>query len=204
MNETLNIPDYAVEEGYDKACWFFENIDFEDFENKYRKAVLKEVKKNKIVYGEFCVDRLFQVVGTKNMRKDDVVQHNYGEYPYITKKATDNGVEGFYDFYTEDGNVITISDIAPYCSYQEKPFISTSHVHKLIPKFQMTPYIAMYLITVLQKEDFRYSYGRLFCQENIKKTVIKLPCKIDKNGQFEPDWNYMENYIKSLPYSSAL
>ena len=68
----------------------------------------------------------------------------------------------------------------------------------------MTPYIAMYLVTVLQKEDFRYCYGRLFGQDKIKKTKIKLPCKLGKNSQFEPDWAYMENYIKSLPYSSAL
>ena len=204
MDKIVEMPNYAVEEGYDKACWFLENIDFDDFEKRYKNPILAKEKNEVIEYKDFFVDELFKVVGAKNIKKEDVLQHNPGIFPYVTKKATDNGVEGFYDFYTEEGNVITISDITPYCSYQEKPFISTSHVHKLIPKFQMTPYIAMYLVTVLQKEDFRYCYGRLFGQDKIKKTKIKLPCKLGKNSQFEPDWAYMENYIKSLPYSSAL
>ena len=34
----------------------------------------------------------------------------------------------------------------------------------------------------------------------IAKEIIKLP--VDTNGN--PDWQYMEKYIKSLPYSKTL
>lgn len=36
--------------------------------------------------------------------------------------------------------------------------------------------------------------------DRIKDTIIKLPVNENDN----PDWNYMENYIKSLPYGDRL
>ena len=36
--------------------------------------------------------------------------------------------------------------------------------------------------------------------DRIKETVIKLPVDTDGN----PDWQFMENYIKALPYGDRL
>lgn len=39
--------------------------------------------------------------------------------------------------------------------------------------------------------------------DRIKDTIIKLPAQ--KVGQkYIPDWKYMENYIKALPYGDKL
>ena len=54
--------------------------------------------------------------------------------------------------------------------------------------------------TILNNEQFKYSYGRAFLMDRIKDTIIKLPVNENDN----PDWNYMENYIKSLPYGDRL
>jgi len=86
-----------------------------------------------------------------------------------------------------------------YCSYQSLPFSASDHVEKLIPKFKMNKYIALFLVTILNLEQYRYNYGRKCSQERMKKISIKLP---SKNGN--PDFEYMENYVKSLPYSSSL
>lgn len=37
----------------------------------------------------------------------------------------------------------------------------------------------------------------------IKKTKINLPA-ININGEFVPDWNFMQNYINSLPYGDKI
>jgi hypothetical protein len=50
------------------------------------------------------------------------------------------------------------------------------------------------------KEEYRYSYGRKWGIGRMKKTTIKLPT----DNKVEPDWQFMEDYIKSLPYSSNL
>ncbi|MDD5769556.1 MAG: N-6 DNA methylase, partial [Candidatus Gracilibacteria bacterium] len=73
------------------------------------------------------------------------------------------------------------------------------HVVKLIPIFEMNTYIALFRQTIINLEKFRYSYGRKFNQERIKKTKIKLPFK---NGEI--DFIFMEEFIKSLPYSESL
>ena len=54
----------------------------------------------------------------------------------------------------------------------------------------------MFLVTILNLEKYRYNYGRKASQARMKERSIKLPAK---NGQ--PDWQFMEKYIKSLPYS---
>lgn len=37
----------------------------------------------------------------------------------------------------------------------------------------------------------------------IKKTKINLPA-ININGEFVPDWNFMQNNINSLPYGDKI
>ena len=55
-------------------------------------------------------------------------------------------------------------------------------------------YTALFLISILKQEKYKYSYGRAFKMDLISNTIIKLPSTPDN----EPDWNYMEQYIKSL------
>jgi restriction endonuclease S subunit len=127
-------------------------------------------------------------------------EYGIGHYPYVTTQATNNGVRGFYDFYTEEGNVLTVdSAVLGYCAYQPLNFSASDHVEKLIPKFKMNKYIAMFLTTIINLEQYRYNYGRKCSQSRMKQAKIKLP---SKNNQ--PDWHFMENYIKSLPYSSSI
>ncbi|MGZ3139875.1 hypothetical protein PSOLA_02370 [Candidatus Phytoplasma solani] len=46
----------------------------------------------------------------------------------------------------------------------------------------------------------KFSYGRAWLLYRMKKHKIMLP--IDSQGK--PDWFFMENYIKSLPYNVNL
>ena len=57
----------------------------------------------------------------------------------------------------------------------------------------------MFLITIFNKEQFKYSYGRSANPNNILNTVIKLP--VDKYGN--PDWNYMEEFIKRIQFQTC-
>lgn len=150
----------------------------------------------------FKIFDLFDIKGTTTTSAHELKKlYGTGKYPYVTTKATNNGVEGYYNHYTEEDNVLTIdSATIGYCSYQEYKFSASDHVEKLLPKFNMNKYSALFLQTIINKEQPRYCYGRKFNQTRIKNTLIKLPA--DLKGH--PDWQFMENYIKSLPYSSNL
>lgn len=58
----------------------------------------------------------------------------------------------------------------------------------------------MFLLTILNKEQYRYSYGRKKSQAKIKKEETKLP--VDNQGK--PDWHFLKDYMKSLPYSTPI
>jgi len=144
---------------------------------------------------------LFIISGSKTTPKDELESYGAGEYPYVTTQAVNNGVEKFYNYYTEKGGVLTIdSAVLGFCSYQEKDFSASDHVEVLTPKFKMNKYIALFLTTIINREQYRYSYGRKCSQIKLRKSRIKLP--VTPTG--EPDWQFMENYIKSLPYSKNL
>jgi restriction endonuclease S subunit len=148
----------------------------------------------------FKLTDLFYISGTRTTPIIELEEYGHGVYPYVTTQATNNGVGGFYNHFTERGNVLVIdSAVLGYCSYQEQNFSASDHVEKLTPNFDMNRYIALFLTTVLNLEQYRYSYGRKASQGRLKKIIIKLPSRNTK-----PDWQFMENYIKSLPYSSNL
>ncbi|MFA7074998.1 MAG: hypothetical protein WC234_07440, partial [Endomicrobiaceae bacterium] len=64
----------------------------------------------------------------------------------------------------------------------------------------LNAYTGAYLTTILDFERPRYSFGRSWTGERLLNTKIKLP--IDKKGN--PDWQFMEDYIKLLPYGNLL
>jgi len=148
----------------------------------------------------FNLSDLFQIKGTKTTSLLELEEYGTGKYPYVTTQATNNGVAGFYNYFTEEGNVLTIdSAVLGYCSYQPLPFSASDHVEKLIPKFSMNKCVALFICTIINAAQYRYNYGRKCSQERMRKSHIKLP---SKNGV--PDFEFMENFIKSLPYSSSI
>lgn len=49
-------------------------------------------------------------------------------------------------------------------------------------------------------EKFKFSYGRKWNLDQMKNSFLKLP--LDENG--EPNWEFMESYIKSLPFGDRI
>lgn len=128
------------------------------------------------------------------------------EISYIGAKKENNGF--MYSVlrdekYVTSGNcIVFIGDgqgSVGYSTYQEKDFIGSTTLsmgrNKNINKFN-----ALFIITLLDKERFKYSFGRKWNGEKLKNTKIKLP--VDSVGNL--DWQFMEDYIKSLPYSASI
>ncbi len=94
--------------------------------------------------------------------------------------------------------------------FQDDKFYSVSHgrVNVLIPNFKMNKYTALFIVTLLKCEHYKYPYGRNLYQEEIKNTTIKLPAKETRSEtggiSYKPDLEFMEQYIKNLPYSDLI
>lgn len=181
--------------------WVYK-VDLESYCDSIKTKILpKNLELDTSNWKEFEINQLFDVTGTRTTKIDDLIETGIGSKPYVTTQATNNGVRGFYNSSTELGNVITIdSAVLGFTSYQADNFSASDHVEKLIPKFALNKYIGLFISTVVNRERYRYSYGRKFNQVKIKNTVIRLPATVDG----APDWIFMENFIKQLPYSDKI
>ncbi len=149
---------------------------------------------------EYKLIDLFDVKGAKpSYTKQEVFP---GDYLYITTSNKNNGVASMSHIEHEDANVITIDSATDGMAfYQEFKFVGSDHVEVLTPKSNfMNKYIGLFIITILNLQVAKYGYGRKRAQKRIKEETLRLP--VDKNDN--PDWQFMENYIKSLPYSASL
>ncbi len=167
--------------------------------------LISSIKKEKVIidtsnWQEFYLGDIFEITGTKSTPLTELEVIGPGEFPYVTTRATNNSVAGFFDYWTEEGNVLIIdSAVIGYCSYQEQNFSASDHVEKLTPKFKMTKNVALFLVTLINKNTFRFSYGRKANQKQIRKLSVKLPVKNNV-----PDWNYIDNLISKLEFSDLI
>lgn len=129
--------------------------------------------------------------------------------PFISATENNNGIT---DYVVSMGTKIfpaksiTVSNDGSVGNafYQEKEFTCSHSVNviRIHPKYgkELNQYVALFLIPLIQKEKYRFGYGFKWRIERMKESKIKLP--VDSKGN--PDWQFMEDYIKSLPYSSAI
>ena len=186
----VKIPDWVYE---------VEEPDLSKYKESFNNNPTPEL--NTDTWKEFKLTDLFIIKGSKTTKLPVLEEIGPGEYPYITTKSTNNGVDGYYNIWTEKGNVLTVdSACVGTCFYQEHNFTAADHVEKLIPKFEMNKYNALFLATIINQSTFKYSYGRGRSKTRLEKETIKLPT----TPEGEPDYQFMENYIKTLPYSKYI
>ncbi len=154
---------------------------------------------------EFKVGDYFDVYLSSGDLKIDACEP--GKIPLVSSGATNNGIVGYIDE-KGDGkaqifkaNSITV-DMFCNAFYQNNDYYAVSHgrVNILYPKFKCNPLIGCFICSVINNERFKYSYGRAVYSDEISRMVIKLPTT---SGNV-PDFNFMENYIKSLPYGDRI
>ena len=155
------------------------------------------------LWKEFRISDLFDVKKGKRLTADEQTE---GETPYIGAIDSNNGVANYIGQKAiHEGNTISLSynGSVGEAFYQPVPFWATDDVNVLYFKkengIQFNKYIALFICAVLKQEKYRYSYGRKWVLENMRETIIKLPAYKGK-----PDFEFMEKYIKSLPYGDRI
>lgn len=102
------------------------------------------------------------------------------------------------------GNCVTVvnNGSSTGCAfYQDADFTCSHDINILYLKNrEWNKYIALFICTIIQLEKYRWTYGRKWRPIRMNDSEIKLP--VDVDGKI--DWDFMENYIKGLPYSKCL
>jgi hypothetical protein len=167
-----------------------------------RKPILdKKIEFNTNNWKWFRIEDLFNVYTS---REKNAMSRIEGKTPFISSTMFSNGVSKYVDDEpTLPGNTITVARNGSVCCafYQPIPYCaSPDDIRVFEPKFVLNKYLAQFIIPVIEKEKFRYAYGRKFGTKRMNATKIKLP--ITSSGT--PDWQFMEDYIKSLNYSNNI
>jgi len=149
------------------------------------------------IFKEVHITELFDIKGTKTTSIAELKKYKKGNlYPYISTKSKNEGVDGFFNYFTEKGNVIVFDSATDgNIHYQKNNFSASDHVEKLIPKFNMTENIALYFVLLLKTATKGvFNYGYKLNQERMSKIKILVPYKDSNNVDYE----YMEQTIKHL------
>ena len=149
----------------------------------------------------FKLENIFDIITSSdrnNLNSED------GNIPYISSTQFNNGVTTYVQAENKQNkNTITVArngSVGSAFYHHYNYCASPDDIRIFKPKFEMNKYIAIFLCTIIECEKFRFTYGRKFGTERMKKTEIKLP--VLENGN--PDWKFMEEIIKSLPYTKHL
>lgn len=191
-----NKPDWEYMENYIKEK-FLRSYD-KDFSSSFYKQKLNLSISN---WKEFRIGEFFDVTRGKRITKQDYKKN--GKYSVITATTINNGVDGYYNRKNAQKNILTVGGEASGFKtfYQEDETWVMDRARICHPLFkEFNKFNALFLIPIFEKNMNKYTYGRSANPEDIKRTIIKLP--VDKKGN--PDWKYMEKYIKSLNYSKYI
>ena len=157
-------------------------------------------------WGNFLISDVFetnkkgksiQVPTGANIQKKDL---NEGTTPRITVTSVNNGIFGYYadipnsNNYRIYENFISVSFLGTVF-YQEGKASLDMKVHCLKPlNHMLNKYTGGFLVTAILASLKESSYSDQISSTLLPMLSIKLP--IDSSG--EPDWLYMENYMKAL------
>lgn len=150
----------------------------------------------------FKYKELFDIERGRGPRKKEL--NGKGAHPFVSASEFNNGVTDFTDAKPYHGaNVISVvrnGNSVANAFYQDTPFCSTEDVHIFKPKFELNKHIALFFCALIKKERYRFSYGRKWGIARMRESDIRLPV----NQKGDPDFLFMENFIKTLPFSSQI
>lgn len=197
------IPDYFMDEGFERAFWYLDNIDQEQYEACYAGAFGNRRTLSERSWSFFKLGKIVDDIHNgKSYNASELVVSDTDDYvAYITRTDQNNGISMFVqnDDYIgkEKAGAITIGDTTATAFYQTVDFITGPHIVVIRAEW-FNVYTALFIISLLNLEKYRYPvFGRAFTKDLIQETMLYLP--VDKAGN--PDFKFMEEYIKGCAFS---
>ena len=191
------LPDWDYMESYMKAVM---EVSEKSLENLKRADDAKHLI-NISEWGEFRIDDIFDVIKGTRLTKADMKD---GAIKFVGSSAMNNGETHRIanNERLHPANTITVcyNGSVGETFYQDEEFWASDDVNVLYPKFNMTKNTAMFVCPIIRSVGKKYAFIDKWKQEDMKNAVIKLPI----NMEGDPDWQYMEDYMKRRLYEAEL
>ena len=151
-------------------------------------------------WAEFKIGELFDIRIARGNDKGNLTVG--GDIPFIGRSNCNNGFQGYYNApYITNGNCITLGMVGTFRAYwQENNFAASQNI-LTIRERNLNKYTALFICNIIEHAiEGKYSYGHSIKAGTFKDTIINLPITPDGT----PDYDFMDQYIKSLPFSKVL
>lgn len=151
---------------------------------------------------EWAEFRVGDLLTLKVAKSNDKGNLEVGTVPFVGRSNNNNGLQGFYDApNVTHGKCITMGMVGTFRAFwQENDFAASQNILTLRAPW-LNRHTALFICNIIEMAiKGRYSYGNSIKAGTFGDTILNLP--VDDNGQ--PDYDFMERYIKSLPFSKVL
>lgn len=196
-------PDCAPDWAYMESC--MANLETKVADSLTLLQAAKDTEKKKVntrEWGEFRVGELFEVKISKSVDKGGLEFAEDGEYDFIGRTPLNNGIQGRLNklkFEANQEGTYSIAQIGMHvCQYRERKWYASQNIFVLTPFAEKSHKANKFIATVITRylncaygEDTYATYPTAKTLPHLK---IKLP--VDKTGQ--PDWAYMEEYMRKV------
>ncbi|MCD2143708.1 restriction endonuclease subunit S [Gordonia paraffinivorans] len=152
------------------------------------------------LWASFTLESLFVV---KKGRRVTKAKRGPGSTRFVGASEKNNGITDMCDLEPMfEAHCLTV----PYngsvgiAFYQDQPFFASDDVQVLIPRDDVTRWALLFVSAMIRFERSRFSYGYKWNMARMKKTAIRLPA----TEAGEPDWDYMDAFMRGLPFSAAV
>ena len=177
---------------------FIKSLHCRPLTTKNKLSRIKSINTSK--WKEYCLKDVFDDISIA--KSADIGNLDEGNTPFVGRTDSNNGIQGYVmPTSITRGGCITLSMVGTNVAlYQENNFQASQNI-AVLRKNSIKKHAALFICSLINFEmQQKYSYGRTAGKTNIENMTLRLP--IDASGQ--PDWNYMEEYMKSLPYGDRL
>lgn len=188
-------PDWAYMESY------MADLEAKVAESLTLLQTAKNAEKKKVdtrEWGEFRVGELFDI---KHPAARSEKKYCEGEINYVSSGAFNNGVVNklmpLPNELLDRGGCITVSPLDGSSFYQEEDFLGrggSGASISILYNSHLNRNNALFICSVIRSSANGFGYTDLLNGENLKSLTIKIP--VDKTGQ--PDWAYMEEYMRKV------
>ena len=148
-------------------------------------------------FEEKFVGEIFKIETPKRRFDANKIQFG-GQYPYVARGESNNGIRGYITEdkqYLNNGNTISFGQDTATMFYQREPYFTGDKIKVFsLRSGTLNRERAQYLITALRIAFSLFSWGAsMFNVKNLQSTVINIPYK---NGKIAFD--YMERIVRQL------
>ncbi|HHT9079643.1 TPA: restriction endonuclease subunit S, partial [Flavobacterium psychrophilum] len=160
----------------------------------------KEKSKDEIKWKEFEIGNIFEITNSKAYHKSQLKEIKKKGISYVSRTNLNNGIESIVereDYKINENNTIVFGAENATFFYQPNEYITGNKMY-CIKGNLINRYSGLFIQSALNNsiENCGFGYGKGLTGTRVNRRIVLLP----SNESGNPNFHYMENYMKQLEY----